>query len=503
MTLNNIVGTRNGLGINPWPTFDFNMNNNSPMVNPLYAIVNSFVGMWMGFIMIVAFYWTNVWNTGYLPINSNRVFNNMGKAFNVSKILTPHGKFDEEKFQAYSEPWMAAGNIVLYAFFFAAYAASEYRVELCFVALLTPALSYTYIYHRHQIAQGCRGAWRDAKRLLGRSSVVNDDDDDDVEEDIHYRMMKVYPEVPEWWYFLVLCAAVGVGVAGLAAYPTYTTPAVIIFGIIMALIFVIPLGLIAAITGQTVTLNVLAEFIGGSIVPGDATAMNYFKMYGYITTAHALSFCRDLKMAQYTKIAPRHTFWCQLLGAFVSSFVCVSIWNFQMNFKGICTADAAFKMSCPGGKLLLYLADHQRTHSLPPVSSGAPSVLTASLERMATSDSCSWDSLSVSWSPLVSAPGVSTDTSPTTLAEEVASLQASSTLPPSCVHHWQPQLGSLQHRLLLAGSHDRLGLVGLAQATVPRLLGQVQLHPRVSMVGRHRSRSCYHLLQPLTFWHHT
>lgn len=47
----------------------------------------------------------------------------------------------------------------------------------------------------------------------------------------------------------------------------------------MAILFVIPIGLIAAVTGVQVTLNVLAEFIGGGgFAVGDALAMNYFKV---------------------------------------------------------------------------------------------------------------------------------------------------------------------------------------------------------------------------------
>jgi predicted membrane protein len=56
---------------------------------------------------------------------------------------------------------------------------------------------------------------------------------------------------------------------------------VIFYGIALCLAFVIPVGIIKAITGIEVTLNVLAEFIGGSWAAGNALAMNYFKSYGY------------------------------------------------------------------------------------------------------------------------------------------------------------------------------------------------------------------------------
>lgn len=96
------------------------------------------------------------------------------------------------------------------------------------------------------------------------------------------------------------------------------------YGVALALIFVVPVGIIKAMTGIEVTLNVLAEFIGGIWVQGNAVchlgapkfpllenridglsqlAMNYFKAFGYVTTAHAISFANDLKLAHYIKVS--------------------------------------------------------------------------------------------------------------------------------------------------------------------------------------------------------
>ncbi len=86
--------------------------------------------------------------------------------------------------------------------------------------------------------------------------------------------------VPEWWYFTLLVFAIGCGLGGIAGFETHTTPAVVFYGLILCAVFVVPVGIVKSITGVETTLNVLAEFIGGSIVPGNALAMNYFKAYG-------------------------------------------------------------------------------------------------------------------------------------------------------------------------------------------------------------------------------
>jgi len=101
---------------------------------------------------------------------------------------------------------------------------------------------------------------------------------------------------------IVLVIAIAFGIGGIAGYQTYTSPGVVFYGIALCLLFLVPVGIVKAMTGIEVTLNVIAEFIGGSWVAGNALAMNYFKAYGYVTCAHALWFSNDLKLAHYLKV---------------------------------------------------------------------------------------------------------------------------------------------------------------------------------------------------------
>lgn len=58
--------------------------------------------------------YANVWNTAYFPMISNRIFANDGGYFNVTKVLDENRNLDVDAYKAYSEPYMAASNIVLY-----------------------------------------------------------------------------------------------------------------------------------------------------------------------------------------------------------------------------------------------------------------------------------------------------------------------------------------------------------------------------------------------------
>jgi hypothetical protein len=69
-----------------------------------------------------AVWFSNAWNTAYMPINSNHTFDNMGKRFNVTKILTD-SRLDNEKYQAYSQPWISAGYATSFTWYFIMYGA--------------------------------------------------------------------------------------------------------------------------------------------------------------------------------------------------------------------------------------------------------------------------------------------------------------------------------------------------------------------------------------------
>ncbi|GME41079.1 opt oligopeptide transporter [Neofusicoccum parvum] len=319
-----ITGVKKGLGFNPLPTFDWNVatHNIDPLVIPFAVTLNTFIGCFLGGITLIGLYYTNTYHTGYLPINTNSMFNHYAKSYNVSAVLDDRGWLDEEKYQAYSPVYLAASSLTMYWWAFAVYPA---------------AVSYAIMYHRQDIALGFRSLFRGYKKTAEEF------------KDIHTKLMAAYKEVPEWWYAILNVFAIVLGVGAVAGWPTYTNVGVVFFGIGLALVFVIPTGIIKATTGIDVEYNYLAEFIGGAWLPGNALAMNFFKCYGYVTTAHALAFANDLKLAHYVKIPPRTTFWAQCAATLVSAFVCTGVMNFQMrNIHDICESDQKDKFTCPG-----------------------------------------------------------------------------------------------------------------------------------------------------------
>ncbi|KAK4164326.1 hypothetical protein QBC43DRAFT_210871 [Cladorrhinum sp. PSN259] len=339
--LDTIAGFQSGLGFNPIPTFDWNIitYGSDPLMLPFFSTFNYFVGALISGFVILAIYMSDAFNTAYIPIISNKTWDRFGKHYNISRVITPEGEFDGPRYEAYSSPFLSAGNVAVYTFFFALYSAT---------------VTYGILYHRYEIMLGFRTFWNQTKarivRVWRRNKVAEGEQRLSVSDrlDVHNRLMKVYPEVPEWWYMACLVIAIVAGMVGIGHYPTNTSPAVVLYGIVLCLLFVVPVGIIASMTGVGVTLNVLAEFIGGVIMEGNAIGMCFFKTYGYVTCAHALSFSSDLKLAHYLKIPPRFTFWAQMVPSLTSTLISVAILQYQTKIKDVCTEQAPFRFTCPG-----------------------------------------------------------------------------------------------------------------------------------------------------------
>ena len=115
-----------------------------------------------------------------------------------------------------------------------------------------------------------------------------------------------------------------------------------------ASIYIIPIGIIEAITSQEVGLNVLTELIIGYVLPGRPIATMLFKTWGNITMVQALSFTGDLKLGHYMKIPHRPMFWCQIVGTVVAGTVQIGVqaWMFS-NIEDLCSADQRDGFTCP------------------------------------------------------------------------------------------------------------------------------------------------------------
>ncbi|TKY88670.1 hypothetical protein EX895_002301 [Sporisorium graminicola] len=314
--LNQMLGTQQGLGLIPL-TFDWNQY--SYVGNPLYTPWWAQANVLGGFLFCYCFigpilYYKNVWNFAYLPYSTSGVYDRFGKKFKTAKVTTPdHLHFDAAGYNAYSEQYFSVTYAISFALSFAS---------------ITAVIVHVGLFHGKQIY-----------RQLTTSITE--------ERDIHARLMQRYPEVPKLWYavLFVICFALGVGCT--AGYATDFPVWAFIISLIIGAFFMLPVGIVYAISNVEVGLNVISEFIIGYMHPGSATGMMMFKVFCYMCVYQGLSFTADMKLGHYMKVPPRDMFVAQVTAIVVSSFVVLGVqsWVFS-NINNVCTDEASDGFTC-------------------------------------------------------------------------------------------------------------------------------------------------------------
>ena len=287
----------------------------SPLATPWWAEANITVGfVFFLWILTPILHYTNTWYGLYMPISSRTSYDNTGKKYKVTKILTEDKVFDPELYKAYSPLFLSTTFALSYGLSFAS---------------ITATLSHCFLYYRKQI-------WKQARRAMHE------------QPDVHACLMSRYKQVPEWWYAIIFVTMFAAGLVCILVWDTKFPVPWFILALVIAFFYVIPIGMIQAITNQQVGLNVITELIIGYGLPGRPIAMMMFKTWGYITMAQALTFTSDFKLGHYMKVPPRAMFFGQVICAALAGTVQLAVqsWMFS-NIEGMCTDTQKDKFTCP------------------------------------------------------------------------------------------------------------------------------------------------------------
>ncbi|OAX33999.1 small oligopeptide transporter [Rhizopogon vinicolor AM-OR11-026] len=287
----------------------------SPLAMPWWASVNVIVGFVVFYwIVTPILYFTNTWYSLYMPISSRFSYDNNQQTYDINRVMTSAGTLNVTAYQEYSPLFLPTAFAISYGLSFAS---------------ITATIVHSFIHFRKQI-------WYQARRSIGEHA------------DIHARLMSRYPQVPEWWYLTLFALMFVMGVISIEIWPTQMPVWAFVVALLIAFTYVIPCGMIQAITNQQIGLNVITELIIGYALPGKPVAMMLFKTFGYITVNQALTFTADFKLGHYMKIPPREMFWCQIAAAVVagSAQLLVQAWMFS-TIPDLCVPDQKDGFTCP------------------------------------------------------------------------------------------------------------------------------------------------------------
>ncbi|XP_047943134.1 oligopeptide transporter 3-like [Salvia hispanica] len=324
ITAQQIGSGYHGLGVGAF-TLDWagiSAYHGSPLVTPFSSILNVMVGFIMFIYVIVPVcYWKfNTFDARKFPIFSNQLFTSSGHKYDTTKILTPQFDLNISAYEKYSKLYLSP--------LFALSIGSGF-------ARFTATLTHVALFHGSDI-------WKQSKAAVKNAKA-----------DIHTKLMQSYKQVPQWWFMVLL-----VGSIVLSLLLSFVWKDVVqlpwwgmLFAFALAWVVTLPIGVIQATTNQQPGYDIIAQFIIGYILPGKPIANLLFKIYGRISTVHALSFLADLKLGHYMKIPPRSMFWAQLVGTLVSGTVNLGVaWWMLENIENICDIESLHPESpwtCP------------------------------------------------------------------------------------------------------------------------------------------------------------
>ncbi|BEJ15101.1 hypothetical protein CspHIS471_0408680 [Cutaneotrichosporon sp. HIS471] len=274
-------GAYTGLGMLDF-SFDWSsIGTSGPLFTPPWALANWFAGL-IGMIWVIVplMLFFNFWDAREFPSPlSSGLYNATYHRFDVPSVLNPDLSFNDEA-------WETAAPLLLTPYFAVTYGLS--------FAALSSILVHVWIWHRDEI-----------KEALTNRAPMND---------VHNTLMRNYLPVPQWWYIAMLGINFVAAVLMVMSAPLQTPIWALVLSLAIAAVFLVPIGVVAAVSNTQIGLNVITEFVAGFLMPGKPIGNVTFKCFGYMAMSQALQLITDLILGWYTSIPPREMFLVQTIG---------------------------------------------------------------------------------------------------------------------------------------------------------------------------------------------
>ncbi|KAK7908880.1 hypothetical protein PG985_016183 [Apiospora marii] len=321
-----VTGSYGGMGFNPFSTWDPNVSGKDAMNSPFFAQLQQYVMRALSGLVILIMYYRNAFWAAYMPINSNGAFDNQMGQYNVSRVLDDTNGVDIAKYREYGPPYYAIANL--------------------FVS------GANFVYYTFSIVYVFTKFWKPVKKAFV-GIIVNTVQRRSVYTgfaDGHTRMMRVYKEVPEWWYGLVFVFGFVVSIVSVTAWPTQT-PWWSILGVTgVGALLTIPWVVIESIAATGIQLNAIWQVLPGVWFPGRPLPQLIILMLGAAFEQMAGGFSADLKYAHYAKIPPRAVFRGHVAACVVNCFIYCAILELLMVYANqdstLCQWDNKQYMVC-------------------------------------------------------------------------------------------------------------------------------------------------------------
>lgn len=269
-------------------SFDWQYITSTFVSLPLIQQGNSWVGYGLCYIILSTIYYSNAWNSKNFPILSTSIFFSNGSVYDQSSVFGTTFQLNRTALSEVGLPHLTGSNVWV-----------NITNNLAIGGLFAHCVCFWGPYFRETFRNAC------SRR----------------QQDLHWKVMQKYKEVPFWWY---LCLLVLSFVSGLVVVCKGKTT-LSWYSYIVALMlgsFVTPFSLtLVGRVGNGIATNQLMKMVGGAIAPGRPVANLYFTMWSHDIIVQSYGLANDLKIGQYLKVPPRAMFLTQLWGTALGAVV--------------------------------------------------------------------------------------------------------------------------------------------------------------------------------------
>jgi OPT family oligopeptide transporter len=131
----------------------------------------------------------------------------------------------------------------------------------------------------------------------------------------------MYREVPHWWWGTVVVVCWVVALVCLYVMKSTLPWWGFIVSTLLTTVFLLFFGAQYGITGFQFNIQPVCQMLAGYMFPGKPLANLYFTCFTYNAMQMGQLLARDLKLAQYVHLSPRHTFTIQVMGCLVGAIM--------------------------------------------------------------------------------------------------------------------------------------------------------------------------------------
>lgn len=308
--VNLLFGGTSGMGLSflsgDWWTTTSTLG--SPLIVPRFARVNMFAGFIIAVcILAPLLVFTNRRDAAHIPFSGMGIFRSDGVLYEKVAVSPPS---IVESLRPLPETWdqthetlphVPATTVSVFAFSFAA---------------STALLTHAALFYGREVIQWLFYTARDTGAPGGRMP------------DQHTKLMMHYDPVPDWWYIILLVFAFALAIPMAVVHRTGLPVYGLLLAVLLAAIYIVPVGLMTAITSYEIKITYLSALLSGLLFPR-STAVKLFDLFSCGALEQAMMFVGGLKLGHYFKVPPRINFVVQVGAQLVASAVHWGMWARQ------------------------------------------------------------------------------------------------------------------------------------------------------------------------------